>query len=186
MKKSHVENTVGPWARQKLDGLEAYLHAYTMALKRQPFELVYIDAFAGAGRSKIRTAWEGADDEDLQLFDDEFVRAEQQFIEGSPHRALILENPFSQYYFFDADAGRAALLEGLRIEYPGRKISVKVGDANALIQEWPCGSMVGTRRALLSLIPTALTSTGEHWRHLALPRSLRSSSTFRLAWPSTG
>lgn len=35
MKKSHVENTVGPWARQKLDGLEAYLHAYTVALKKQ-------------------------------------------------------------------------------------------------------------------------------------------------------
>ena len=135
MKKSHVENTVGPWARQKLDGLEAYLHAYTMALKKQPFELIYIDAFAGAGRSKVRTAWEGADEEDLQLLDDEFVKAEQQFIEGSPHRALALENPFSQYHFFDADAGRAALLEGLRTEYPGRKINVNVGDANALIQE---------------------------------------------------
>lgn len=88
MKKSHVENTVGPWARQKLDGLEAYLHAYTIALKKQSFELVYVDAFAGAGRSRIRDAWAGADDEDLQLLDEEFVRSEEQFIEGSPHRAL--------------------------------------------------------------------------------------------------
>jgi len=40
-----------------------------MALKKQPFELIYIDAFAGAGRSKVRTAWEGADEEDLQLLD---------------------------------------------------------------------------------------------------------------------
>lgn len=94
-----------------------------MALKKQSFDLVYIDAFAGAGRSRIRSAWDGADDEDLQLLDNEFVRSEEQFIEGSPHRALSLENPFTQYHFFDADAGRAALLEGLRAEYwppPGR------------------------------------------------------------------
>lgn len=135
MKKSHIENTVGPWARQKLDGLEAYLHAYTIALKKQSFELVYVDAFAGAGRSRIRDAWAGADDEDLQLLDDEFVRSEEQFIEGSPHRALALEHPFTQYHFFDADAGRAALLEGLRAEYPARKISVQDGDANELIQK---------------------------------------------------
>lgn len=135
MKKSHVENTVGPWARQKLDGLEAYLHAYTIALKKQSFELIYIDAFAGAGRSRVRDAWAGADEEDLQLLDDEFVRSEEQFIEGSPHRALALEHPFTNYYFFDADAGRAALLEGLRAEYPGRRINVQVGDANALIQK---------------------------------------------------
>ena len=56
MKKSHVENTVGPWARQKLDGLEAYLNAYTTALKKQRFELVFIDAFAGAGRSRLNLA----------------------------------------------------------------------------------------------------------------------------------
>jgi three-Cys-motif partner protein len=93
------------------------------------------DSFAGAGRSRIRAAWDGADDEDLQLLDDEFVRSEEQFIEGSPHRALALEHPFTLYHFFDADAGRAAFLEGLRAEYPDRKISVKIGDANAVIQD---------------------------------------------------
>ncbi len=135
MKKSHVENTVGPWARQKLDGLEAYLHAYTKALKKQSFDLIYIDAFAGAGRSRIRTAWTDADEEDIQLIDDEFMKSEEQFIEGSPRRALGLENPFSRYYFFDADAGRAALLEGLQSDFPERKINVQVGDANGLIQK---------------------------------------------------
>jgi len=104
-------------------------------LKKQPFELVYIDAFAGAGRSRIRDAWAGADDEDLHLLDDEFIRSEEQFIEGSPHRALALEHPFTQYHFFDADAGRAALLGGLEADYPDRKISVQVGNANELIQK---------------------------------------------------
>ena len=135
MKNSHVEKTVGPWARQKLNGLEAYLSAYTIALKKQHFKLIYIDAFAGAGRLKIRTAWADADEEDLQLLDDEFSKSEEQFIEGSPLRALNLENPFSQYYFFDADAGRAELLEQLKSDYPGRSIKVRVGDANDLVQE---------------------------------------------------
>jgi three-Cys-motif partner protein len=106
-----------------------------MALKKQSFDLIYIDAFAGAGRSKIRTVWTDADEEDIQLIDDEFMKSEEQFIEGSPRRALGLENPFSHYYFFDADAGRAALLEGLQSDFPQRKINVQVGDANGLIQK---------------------------------------------------
>lgn len=135
MKKSHHENIVGPWARKKLDGLESYLRAYTTALKNKSFHLVYIDAFAGAGKSMIRNAWEGADDQDLQLLDDKFLEAEAQFIEGSPRRALKLENSFSQLFFFDADPGRASLLRGLQSEFPGCRIDVRNGDANALIQD---------------------------------------------------
>ena len=39
----------GPWTLEKLDILESYLDAYTTALKKQPFKLMYIDAFAGTG-----------------------------------------------------------------------------------------------------------------------------------------
>ena len=135
MKKSHIENTVGPWTRQKLDGLEEYLNAYTIALKKQRFQLVFIDAFAGAGRSRIRDAWDGADEEDMRLFDDEFVTAEEQFIEGSPRRALGLQQPFDKHFFFDADAGRVQLLNDLKTEYPERQINIQAGDANRLIQD---------------------------------------------------
>lgn len=135
MKKGHSENTVGPWARQKLDGLESYLYGYTQALKKQSFELVFIDAFAGAGKSRVRDSWEGIDDEDLLLFDDEFVQAEAQYVEGSPKRALELENGFNKHYFFDTDPARAELLEALKGEYPSKDIRVKVGDANPLIQK---------------------------------------------------
>lgn len=125
---------MGPWARQKLDGLEAYLNAYTTALKKQPFELIFIDAFAGAGRSTLRSGWSGADDDDVSLLDDEFVKEEEQFIEGSPRRALGLQTGFKRYFFFDADPGRAALLDGLRSEHPGREINIEIGDGNHLIQ----------------------------------------------------
>lgn len=134
MKKSHYENIVGPWARQKLDGLEAYLNAYTTALKNQSFELVFIDAFAGAGKSKIRDAWSGADEDDILLLDDDFLLSEEQFIEGSPRRALSLDNPFDKHFFFDMDAGRASLLNDLKSEFPNRNIQVTVGDSNSLIR----------------------------------------------------
>lgn len=42
----------GPWTRQKLECLGKYLSAYTTALKNQPLELLYIDAFAGTGTWK--------------------------------------------------------------------------------------------------------------------------------------
>ena len=39
----------GPWTQEKLGILRRYLDSYTTALKNQPFHLVYVDAFAGAG-----------------------------------------------------------------------------------------------------------------------------------------
>ncbi len=54
MKKDHRENTVGPWAKKKLDALEAYLKFYCKALSKQPFTRVYIDAFAGSCVAKVR------------------------------------------------------------------------------------------------------------------------------------
>ena len=40
----------GDWTVHKLNILECYLDAYTTALKKQPFDLVYIDTFAGSGK----------------------------------------------------------------------------------------------------------------------------------------
>ena len=39
----------GPWTQEKLEILRRYLNAYTDVLKKQPFKLTYVDAFAGAG-----------------------------------------------------------------------------------------------------------------------------------------
>src|SRR5438309_1595055 len=45
---------VGPWAKEKLDALERYLDFYTKVLKNQPWEAIYIDAYAGGGRAAVR------------------------------------------------------------------------------------------------------------------------------------
>ena len=39
----------GPWTQEKLEILRQYLDTYTTVLKNQPFNLTYIDAFAGSG-----------------------------------------------------------------------------------------------------------------------------------------
>ena len=135
LKKSHSENTVGPWARQKLDGLESYLSAYTTALSKQRFRLVFIDAFAGAGKFRVREAWSGLDESEIQLFEDETIaQGDEEFIEGSPRRALSIRRPFHSYHFFDVDAARVELLRSLREEFSDREIDVRVGDSNRLVQ----------------------------------------------------
>ena len=134
MKKSHSENVVGPWARQKLDALESYLAAYHEVMKNQPFKLIYIDAFAGAGWSKVRTS--GQDEAGLGLFvDPEQEAAQDEFIEGSPRRALRTGRGFDQYYFFDADKRRAEMLQRLKDEHPDKEVNIEVEDANSGVQK---------------------------------------------------
>ncbi len=133
MKKSHAENVVGPWAKQKLDALESYLAAYHKVMKNQKFKLIYIDAFAGAGWSRIR-----APEQDSvtlgDLLDSEQETAQEEYIKGSPLRALGTGPGFDQYYFFEADKRRANLLCNLKEEYPHKKVCVAVEDANSGVQ----------------------------------------------------
>ncbi len=130
MKKSHSDNVVGPWAKQKLDALEHYLAAYHNVMKNQRFKLIYIDAFAGTGRSRLRVPEQ--DETNLGLFLDS---EQEEFIEGSPLRALRTGRGFDQYYFFDADERRATLLHDLKDEYPDKDVHVAVVDANRGVQK---------------------------------------------------
>ena len=43
----------GSWTEQKLRMLAAYLAAYATVMKKQPFELWYIDGFAGTGYREL-------------------------------------------------------------------------------------------------------------------------------------
>jgi three-Cys-motif partner protein len=49
-KNEQIQKFGGAWTVIKIDILKQYLDAYTTALKSQPFNLVYIDAFAGCGK----------------------------------------------------------------------------------------------------------------------------------------
>lgn len=132
MKKDHREKTVGRWAAAKLDALEDYLKFYGTALSKQTFTRVYIDAFAGACITKVRGS--GVTLEPSPFFEEEDdTEAQEEFILGSPVRALNVPNGFHRHYFFDLDETRA---ETLREVTKGRTdVTVQVGDCNPLIQK---------------------------------------------------
>lgn len=132
MKKDHREGTVGPWAAAKLDALEAYLNFYGTALSKQSFRRIYIDAFAGACVTRIRGS--GISAEPSPFFDEPADHdAQEEFILGSPMRALNAPNGFHHHYFFDLDETRAGNLRALTEER--KDVTVQVGNCNPLIRE---------------------------------------------------
>lgn len=131
MKKSHRENTVGPWAAAKLDALEKYLGFYGTALSKQSFTRVYIDAFAGACVAKVRGT--GSTSEPNPFFDEPAdTEAQDEFILGSPIRALGVPHGFHRHYFFDLDETRIEKLRSLTAGQDG--VTIEVGDCNPLIR----------------------------------------------------
>jgi three-Cys-motif partner protein len=130
------EPVVGPWAREKLASLKAYLEYYTKVLKNQPWleATWFIDAFAGAGMARVRGTDLGSVSDTAPLFGDltdEDAQAEElAYIKGSPRVALEIANPFSHYVFIEKQTDRARDLANLTSEYPSRSIEVRVGNAN--------------------------------------------------------
>lgn len=91
----------GVWTADKLHVLRQYLNFYTTALKGQPFELVYIDAFAGTGRCTIRGG----------------VNGEQQ-IDGSAKIALDCTPAFHRLQFIEKKPKHYGELLQLKADHP--------------------------------------------------------------------
>ncbi len=130
----------GPWTGQKLEILRRYLDAYTTALKCQPFQLTYVDAFAGTG------SYTSA------------VDAYEEFYElrsGSTRIALDIDDkPFDKLTLIEKDVRRVRDLRELKKEYPGRDIRIVESDANWEIPSF-CNNMSGLDRAVVFLDPYA-------------------------------
>lgn len=140
MTKKPKDNTVGPWAKEKLEALGQYLGFYTTVLKKQGHWLqgtIFVDAFAGPGLSRVRTKKKTIEPPGLFGPDPESDRAEIEFLKGSPRVALEITNPFSSYIFIERDVQRIAELNALKTEYLGiRAIDVRADDANTALQTW--------------------------------------------------
>lgn len=142
----------GCWSDKKLDVLTKYLQAYTTALKKQSFELIYIDAFAGAGRALIEQQREDS------LFDNAEIESDASYRHGSPLQAIQNEPPFQRFIFIDRNKeSMAALREQCEATDAGKsgRISYITGDANAELrklakEDWR------RRRAVAFLDPYAL------------------------------
>lgn len=112
-------------------------------MRGKPFKLVYVDAFAGAGQFKLR-AYESKPAESLkgslladyddEVLDDEDIVEFEEFVTGSPVRALSLARPFDHYRFIDLDASRAQLLQEMKSDFPSLEIKAINEDANVAVQ----------------------------------------------------
>jgi three-Cys-motif partner protein len=131
---------------QKLNKLEAYLKVYSTALKNQDFQLIYFDAFAGAGDIQI-----GSNEASFLDAVDEY----SPFIEGSALRALKFGKAFDRYIFVDKRKKNVEALAALKDKYAdiSDRISIQRGDANKELQEFCSRTNWGRCRAVVFLDP---------------------------------
>lgn len=117
----------GKWTGLKLDVMSEYFGAYAVALKNQPFQCWYIDAFAGTGERIERRGQDGG--ASVSLFGDE-ADAVATAKEGSVRIALEIDPPFGRYVLIDKSQEHVDRLNALQAQYPNRSIEVIPGDAN--------------------------------------------------------
>lgn len=144
----------GPWSIVKIEILKKYLDAYTTALKYQPsrsnpFRLIYIDAFAGAGKYKIKQKPTAE-----KLFQNR-NDADSPIKIGSARAALEIKNPFHEYYFSDNDDINIARLFTLKSEFPelSDRIHIQNADAGKTILDICSRENWRMKRAVLFLDP---------------------------------
>ncbi|MBT4287474.1 MAG: hypothetical protein HOD92_09045 [Deltaproteobacteria bacterium] len=84
----------GSWSNEKLEIIKGYLGIYTNALKRQPFGLIYIDAFAGCGHRENKSNQNSIENHQLSFIADDGQDDQeiQNFSDGSTRNALDLEH----------------------------------------------------------------------------------------------
>ena len=157
------EIEVGPWAKDKLERLRKYLHAYTTIMKEQEWcvGFAYVDAFAGPGKHHVR-AKRGSDDLsqlDLHVVTEGTQGDDDQraFLAGSPRVALDLEFPFTWNVFIEKSPDRVQLLNELKEEFSGRRhVWIVPGDCNDYLMEKIAGrgaKFWKSRRAIVFLDP---------------------------------
>lgn len=121
----------GDWTAEKLSRVQKYLTAYTTALKNQPFNLVYIDAFAGTGYRNLKSV----DSQQELMFPDLAGEDAEAFHAGSAKIALEITPRFAEYYFIEQSAKKCAELEKLKEEFPDKAKNIHIlnEDANVAI-----------------------------------------------------
>lgn len=134
-KADNEHNFGGAWTIIKLEALGKYLSAFNMALSKQTFTRIYIDAFAGTGRCDVK------------------VDGERHSIEGSALRALSTSLSFNKFVFIERDSVKIAALNALRNKHPEKSIEIIQGDANMSLRSLCTAYQWKDSRAVLFLDP---------------------------------
>ncbi|HHW19339.1 MAG TPA: three-Cys-motif partner protein TcmP [Firmicutes bacterium] len=153
-------DTIGPWSEIKLEIVSRYATEYSKVITAQikrgrRFHHAYIDAFAGPGVHLSRVS--------------------QEFVQGSPLNALIVEPPFREFFFIDLDGSKVEQLKNLI----GQRQDVHIyqGDCNEVLlaQVFPRVQYEDYRRALCLLDPYGLHLD---WRVIQVAGEMRSIEIF--------
>lgn len=125
----------GHWTKEKLAIINDYLGFYTTAMSKLRVKLVYIDAFAGSGKT---------------------VLADQTKVDGSA--VISLQYNFDEYYFIEIDEGRIKeLKEVIETRYPDKINSIHIinGNCNDELKR-VLSSLTKYQRGIMFLDPYAL------------------------------
>lgn len=143
----------GEWTLQKLHIIDEYLKSYSVVLKNLKAKKIYVDGFAGSGKTELKTK---------DLYDNGFLpeiideNPQPVIVEGSA--LLSLKYDFDEYYFLELDTNRIDVLKQNIIENYPQKIS-KVhfinGDSNKTLLE-VISNITKYDRCLMFLDPYAL------------------------------
>lgn len=134
--------------QKKLAAVQSYLSAFTTALKKQSFELIYIDACAGSGSSKPK---ERAGQAALLDADDVTI--------GSAVRALQIDTPFDRYVFNDTKLKNVRSLSTIvQEQFPAlvNRVEIIRTDANEALSQIAESTDWKRSRAVVFLDPFGL------------------------------
>jgi three-Cys-motif partner protein len=144
---------------KKLQTVQKYLGVFTTALKKQSFELLYVDACAGSGSSQAR-----AKSGQAQLIDvDDITR-------GSAVRALEVRPAFDRYFLSDTKrANIRSLTTVVSEEFPDLqdRVTILQADANAALVDLCRKTNWRASRAVVFLDPFGLQMTFSMVKELA-------------------
>jgi three-Cys-motif partner protein len=107
---------IGSWGEEKYRLVRNYSQIFATSMKVKWQCRVYIDLFAGAGRSRIKESG--------------------KIVDGSPMIALGIENPFDRYIFVDENPTNIdALSKRVKEHHPDADTHFVHGDANHSVDE---------------------------------------------------
>lgn len=112
----------GLWTKEKLYIIEEYLRSYSIALKNKSFRKIYIDAFAGSGKTELKTIVESNEVGIFDFLEEDYendFESNEYIIDGSA--IISLKYDFDEYYFVEIDYERIEKLKKLiQNNYPNK------------------------------------------------------------------
>ncbi|HYR77150.1 MAG TPA: three-Cys-motif partner protein TcmP [Pyrinomonadaceae bacterium] len=111
-----VTEEIGDWGQEKYQLLNLYVQLFSASMKNKWDCRVYIDLFAGSGRSRIKGT--------------------TRIVSGSPLIALDIDPPFDQYIFCEKKMEKLQSLETrVRRDYSKANVVFQPGDANEFVSQ---------------------------------------------------